>query len=67
MHLILDSLIDLRTQTGSIDNGFEIELIGAIAHIVALSMPEGKNKQAAFDEKTACSVTLVTGPATSEN
>jgi hypothetical protein len=44
-----------------IDDGFEIELAGAIAHMVALSLDQTNTKKAAFDEKTACSVKLVAG------
>ena len=44
-----------------IDAGFEIELAGAIAHMVALSLDQTNTKKAAFDEKTACSVKLVAG------
>ena len=41
--------------------GFEIALTGDIARLMALSMSEGKNEKAAFDEKTACSVKVVAG------
>jgi hypothetical protein len=44
-----------------IDDGFEIELTGAIAQMVALSLDQTNTKKAAFDEKTACSVKVVAG------
>jgi hypothetical protein len=44
-----------------IEDGFEIELTGAIAHMVALSLDPTNTKKAAFDEKTACSVKVVAG------
>ncbi len=57
---VLRGLIE-RIELHPIDEGFEIELTGAIAHMVALSLDPTNSKQAAFDEKTACSVKVVAG------
>ena len=44
-----------------VEGGFEVALTGDIAGMMALSMSEDKNKKAAFDEKTACSIKVVAG------
>jgi hypothetical protein len=43
------------------DTAFEIELTGAIAHMVVLSLDPTNTRKAIFDEKTACSVKVVAG------
>ena len=57
---LLRGLIE-RIELEPIEDGFEIELTGEIARMVALSLAEGKTKQAVLDEKTACSVKVVAG------
>ena len=44
-----------------IEGRFATALFGDIARIRALSVPESKNKKAAFDEKTAFSAEVVAG------
>lgn len=57
---LLRGLIE-RIELLPIEDGFEIELTGAIAHMVALSLDQPDTKKAVFDEKTACSVKVVAG------
>ena len=57
---LLRGLIE-RIELHPIENGFEIELTGEIARMVALSLTKSDTKKAAFDEKTACSVKVVAG------
>ena len=57
---LLRGLIE-RIELQPIEDGFEIELTGEIAHMVALSLDPTHAKKAAFDEKTACSVKVVAG------
>lgn len=57
---LLRGLVE-RIDMNPVEGGFEIALTGDIARMMALSISDDKNKKAAFDEKTACSVTLVAG------
>jgi hypothetical protein len=50
-----------RADMNPVQGGFEIELTGAIARMVALSLDPTDTKKAAFDGKTACSVKVVAG------
>jgi len=57
---LLRGLVE-RIDMNPVEGEDEILLTGDIARMMALSMPEGKNRKAAFDEKTACSVKMVAG------
>ncbi len=58
---LLHSLID-QVEIRPAENGFEIELIGDIAHMVEFANSQGHTKKrAALDGAVRCSVTVVAG------
>ena len=57
---VLRSLID-RVVIAPAETGFEVEIVGEIAHIIEISMDEGKEKGPVLNERMARSVKVVAG------
>ena len=57
---MLRSLID-RVVIAPAETGFEVEIVGEIAHIIEISMDEGKEKGPVLNERMARSVKVVAG------
>jgi site-specific DNA recombinase len=57
---VLRSLID-RVVIAPAETGFEVEIVGEIAHMIEIGMEEGKKKGPLLNQRMARSIKVVAG------